>query len=147
MEQNEQQKNYTEYTFGKYIQERRKKLGLTIRDLAQKMGISIAYLCDIENGHRKAPITSKKGKNYMVSFIKYLEINESEISLFYEIAIASRYPCYALTKSQEDSCTDISDYLKSNKKAQAALRLAMELKLSDEEWEAFILHLLEIAPV
>lgn len=144
MKSNEQQKNYNEYSFGKYIHDRRRELGLTIRELAKKMEISVAYLCDIENGHRKAPITSEKGKSYMVNFIKYLKINESEVAIFYEMALATRYLSYKIPIFPNDYCADITDYLKCNKQAQAALRLAMEINLSDEEWQTFITHLLKL---
>jgi transcriptional regulator with XRE-family HTH domain len=46
-----------ELSFGEFILERRKKLDMTGRELANKLSISAVYLCDIEKG-RKAALTS-----------------------------------------------------------------------------------------
>ena len=41
--------------FGEYVKQRREQLGKTMRAFAAEVEISPAYLCDIENGNRKAP--------------------------------------------------------------------------------------------
>ena len=41
--------------FGKYVKQRRESLGKTMRSFAEEVGISPAYLSDIENGHRNPP--------------------------------------------------------------------------------------------
>lgn len=124
---------YDEYSFGKYIRQRREALGFSYRALAAKLEISAAYLCEIESGHKKAPLISKNGKNYMQGFITYLQIPNKDIALFYEMANATRY-----------SFPDIHEYLENNRLARAALRLAKDLNLSDKEWQKIILSILEI---
>ena len=90
MEQFKQQKNYDDNAFGKYVRMRREKLGLSCRQLAKKLGMTPSYLSDIENGIRKAPTRSLKGRDYMAGFIKYLQIRECDVVFFYELALASR---------------------------------------------------------
>ena len=128
----EEVKDYDEYSFGKYIRQRREELGFSCRAFATMMEISAVYLSDIENGHRKAPLKVRNGKDYMKDFVKYLQINENEIELFYEMAAVTR-----------GVASDIQEYLKNNKHAKIALRLAKEVNLSDEEWQCFISYILE----
>ncbi len=40
-------------TVGERIRKHRKKAGMTLRELSEKTGISIGYLCDIEHGRRQ----------------------------------------------------------------------------------------------
>ena len=128
----EQVKDYDEYSFGKYIRRRREALGFSCRAFAIKMQISAVYLCDIENGHRKAPLKVRNGKDHMKDFVKHLRIDEKEIEFFYEMAAATR-----------GVTSDVQEYLKNNRHALIALRLAKEVNLSDEEWQCFISNILE----
>lgn len=128
----EQVKDYDEYSFGKYIRRRREALGFSCRAFAIMMQISAVYLSDIENGHRKAPLKVRNGKDYMKDFVKHLRIDEKEIEFFYEMAAATR-----------GVTSDVQEYLKNNRHAQIALRLAKEVNLSDEEWQCFISNILE----
>lgn len=130
---NEQVKDYDEYSFGHYIRNRREELGFSCRAFANIMQISAVYLSDIERGHRKAPLKSRNGKDYMKNFVKHLQISEDDIVFFYEMAAATR----GITPP------DIQEYLKANRHAQTALRLAKEINSSDEEWQGFISYMLE----
>ena len=125
--------DYDKYSFGNYIRKRREELGISCRQLAIKLEISAAYLSDIELGHRNAPLKTKNGKDYLLSFIQFLQINESELPAFYAMADAARttYP-------------DIEEYLVKNQLARTAVRLAKDIDLSDDEWQNFIAHLQEI---
>ena len=128
----EQVRDYDEYSFGKYIRRRREELGFSCRAFAIMMQISAVYLSDIENGHRKAPLKVRNGKDHMRDFVKHLQINEKEIKFFYEMAAATR-----------GVTSDVQEYLKNNRHAQIALRLAKEFNLSDEKWQCFISKIFE----
>ena len=41
--------------FGEYVKQRRESLGIMMKEFAEKVKISPAYLCDIEKGNRKPP--------------------------------------------------------------------------------------------
>ena len=60
---------YDEYSFGKFIRQRRNELGYSCRALATKLGMSAVYLSDLENGNRKAPVTARSSINYMDALI------------------------------------------------------------------------------
>ena len=62
-----------------------------------------------------------------------MRIDEKEIEFFYEMAAATR----GIT-------SDVLEYLKNNRYAQMALRLAKEVNLSDEEWQCLISNILEV---
>lgn len=47
--------NENEMAFGKFIEERRKALGLTLRGFAAELDIAPAYMSDIEKGRRYPP--------------------------------------------------------------------------------------------
>ena len=140
MDTNKEKTQYDEYAFGKYIRKRRKELGLSCRRLAEMLGMSVVYLSCIELGTRKAPFSTKNGKDYMEDLVLHLRIKKEDISTFYEMAAATR--CTKYTKSTNIS-TDILTYLEANKSAQVALRLAKEVNLSDEEWKIIISHIVE----
>ena len=125
--------DFNKFSFGKFIRKRREELGISCRQLATKLEISVAYLSDIELGYRNAPLKIKNGKDYMLSLIKLLQIAEKDLPTFYAMADATRttYP-------------DIEEYLLKNNLAKTALRLAKNINLSDDEWQIFIAHLHDI---
>ena len=77
---------YTDKTFGQCIRKRREELGLSVRALASKIGMSPVYLSDIERGNRSAPTGANVKKNYMTKLIRELQIGKDEISAFYDMA-------------------------------------------------------------
>lgn len=79
--------HYNKYSFGRYIKQKREKIGISLRSLATELGMTPAYLCDIEKGHRHAPLYNK---NYMIGLIKNLCIDSDEIDMFSLMAIATR---------------------------------------------------------
>ena len=71
--------------FGEYVKQRREQLGKTMRGFAAEVEISPAYLCDIENGNRKAP------ERFLEKFVSALAITEpEEINGFYDLARVRR---------------------------------------------------------
>ena len=124
---------YTDKTFGQCIRKRREELGLSVRALASKIGMSPVYLSDIERGNRSAPTGANVKKNYMSKLIRELQIGKDEISAFYDMAGATK-----------GRYVDISSYLDRNENARLALRLANEGDIPDEEWLKFIAQINEL---
>lgn len=108
--------------FGLYIHERRRTLQLPVRRLSELVGLSPSYLRDIELGNRQAP------KNQLAKLAQALEIPEDELSLFYDLAGASRGYQYE----------DINPYLEHQELARVALRMARDANLDDEVWKRII---------
>lgn len=109
--------------FGQFLENRRKKLGLTLRGLAGELDIAPAYLSDIEKGRRN-PSDEK-----LKAIIKALKFNEEES--FYVLDLAA--------KAKENTVSaDLPDYIMDTDLARVALRRAKEGNLSDEGWNDVI---------
>ena len=70
----QQNKEETPSSFGRFIRQRRQELGYTVRGFARELGITAAYLSDIEKGHRYAP------KIYMLKMRELLQIADADPS-------------------------------------------------------------------
>ena len=106
--------NENEMAFGKFIEERRKALGLTLRGFASELDIAPAYMSDIEKGRRYPP--DKK-------------LNETEKNSMLDLA--------AMAKTKTVS-SDLPEYIMEKDLARVALRRARDGKLSDEGWQEVI---------
>lgn len=111
-----------EHTFGRIIRESREALGMTVRELAGKVGMTAMYLSDIERGNRYAP----KGEK-LENLFKTLQLSEDDRKIFNITAAATR-----------GLYQDINAYLVKQPLARVALRLAEDTELSDEHWQEFI---------
>ena len=117
-----ERKDIDEHTFGKYLRYRREAFNKSVRTLAGELGITAAYLSDIENGNRSAPT------NFLDKIISVLKIPEDEKQAFYDLASATRGFSY----------TDINPYLGQSKAARVALRTARDRNLTDEGWDEIL---------
>lgn len=105
--------------FGEYVKHRREQLGKTMRGLAAEIEISPAYLCDIENGNRKAP------ERFLDRFAKALKITDpDELNAFYDLAGVS----------QNGRHSDINNYIDALPSARMALRTARDRNFTDQDW-------------
>lgn len=105
--------------FGEYVKQRRESLNMTMRDFAEKIQISPAYLCDIEKGNRKPP------EKYLEKFAEVLQITDAEeLNSFYDSA--------GLSKNGQH--TDINNYIDGLPSARMALRTARDRHYTDEDW-------------
>lgn len=109
--------------FGKAIEERRKKLGYTLRGLAGELDIAPAYLSDIEKGRRN-PSDEK-----LKSIIETLKFNDED--KFYILDLAAR-------AKENTVSADLPEYIMDTDLARVALRRAKEGNLSKKDWEDVI---------
>lgn len=112
--------------FGVYLRGRRLEIGMSLRYFSGLLGLTPAYISDIENGNRLAP--TKK----LDEIIKILKIENEEINYFYDLAGCSR-----------ENWSDINEYLAKTPNARRFLRLAKERNLSDEELSSTILNMID----
>ena len=111
--------NNSSLPFGEYVKQRREKLGKTMRGLAAEIEISPAYLCDIENGNRKAP------ERFLDRFVKALKITDpDELNGFYDLAGVR----------QNGRHSDINTYIDALPSARMALRTARDRNFTDQDW-------------
>jgi len=110
--------------FGKFIEQKRKSLGITLRGLAAEIGIVPAFMSDIEKGHRYPP---NKEKLYQLASV--LKLSEEETNTMFDLAAGER---------DNTVSPDLPEYIMSNDKVRAALRLARDSENSDAIWQKVI---------
>ena len=122
--------------FNDYLSQKRQERKLTIRKLALKIGISSAFLCDLESGSRSFPANSKKYPDLLERIIVELELDEKEKEIMIQLAHESML-------ERDKISPEIKGYLQSMPKAQEALRKAAQYGATNEAWELFIKSLEE----
>lgn len=121
-------KSYTIHTFGESIRQRRKQLGLTIRELAKSIGMSPMYLCEVERGNRSAPSGTYSGIDYMSALAEELELTESQKSVFQAMAVITIMKNNRLP----------NNYFKENPSALEFFIMAVEEKWDNEKWKKLV---------
>jgi len=114
--------------FGKFISEKRKAKGITLRRLAAEIGIAPAFMSDIEKGHRYPP-----KKETLDKIVHALNLNEEDINKMFDLAAEEK---------DNTVSPDLPEYIMNNDKVRVALRLARDSDASDETWQK-IIELLE----
>ena len=117
--------------FGRFIKTKRlsDERELTLKDLSDKLGLSLSMLSDIENGRRR-PFDSDK----IEVFCDFLNLTPEDKALMYDLA--------AREKSEIPS--DFEDtlmYSESGKMMRRAIRMTNEGLADEEDWRDFIRRL------
>ena len=110
------------FSFGKFITDKRKKLGITLRGMAAELGIAPAYLSDIEKGRRYPPDMDR-----LIQIAEILKLTEDEKHTMFDLA----------GEGKNTIAPDLPEYIMSSKKVRMALRKAREVA-TDEDWDEFI---------
>lgn len=114
--------------FGEFIKKKRlaDSRELTLKDVADRLGISLTLLSDIEQGRRK-PFGSDK----IEMFCKYLGLSEEELELMYDLA----------AKETRGIPLDIDEtlmYTDSGNIARRLLRMTNAGIIKEDDWREFI---------
>ncbi len=112
--------------FGTFVRNRRTELGISLRDFAECLGITPAYLSDIERGNRKAPT------DHLEQIAILLGLDESEMEFFIDLSGCSH-----------SNWPEINEYLAKNKSARDFVRLARDKGMSGEEFLAAVNKMIE----
>lgn len=121
--------------FGKYISNKRKEKGISLRTMAKDLDISISYLSDLEQGNKMPPNSSKdKYKDLIMGIMEYLEMNDEDTQ------ICLNYADNDLIKKGYVS-NDITNYMEQTPLASVALRKAKDMNYSNDDWEKIIYDL------
>ena len=117
--------------FGDYIKKKRLNdpRELTLKDLSERLGISLSFLCDIENNRRKAFDTDK-----IEIFAAELKLTEEEKAYLYDLAGRDR-------KEIPSDLEDIMMYGEIGQMARLALRKSNAGLADKEDWKRFIQEL------
>lgn len=141
--------------FGEYIKSKRLEKGISLRELASKVGISPSYMSDIEKGRRNAPNKEKVDKIAEVLFY-----SEEEIERLHDLAGLSKNTIstdlssyimesndvrYFLRESKnrdDDNLLNDINYVINNKTVQDIVRAIRIGKYTEEEL-IFLLRLIK----
>lgn len=110
--------------FGKFIEQKRKALGITLRGLAADLGIAPAFMSDIEKGHRYPPNREK-----LYELARLLHLNEDDTNTMFDLAAGEK---------ENTVSPDLPEYIMGNEKARAALRMARDNNASEATWQKVI---------
>lgn len=110
--------------FGKFIERKRKVLGITLRGLAAELEIAPAFMSDIEKGHRYPP-----NKEKLYEMARILRLSEAETNRMFDLAAGER---------DNTVSPDLPEYIMSSVKARTALRIARDRNASDMTWQKVI---------
>ena len=94
--------------------------GISLRKLADEIGVSAPYLSDVERGQRNS-----LSPEHLKKVADVLRLSEDERRTLFDSAAESRGEAVA---------SDVLLYAGEVKTVSAALRKARELNLGDEEW-------------
>ena len=108
---------------GQFIADKRTLCGITCQQLAKRVGISTAYLSQLEHGVRQNP-----DPKVLLNISRALDMSTEETTILFDI--------YEETSGQLPP--DITEYLSGNKTVQQVLRQARDANATAEDWERFI---------
>ena len=97
--------------FGQFISEKRIQRSITISELAEKLGITKAYLSQLENGIRVNPSAV-----LLAQLVDILNMNQSEVNTMYAL----------YSKASGQISPDVTEYVLSNEFVYKALQIALD---------------------
>ena len=114
----------TQYqNFGEFLQRKRTEKQITLRKMAEMIGITAPYLTDIEKARRNPP---EMEKLELISQI--LMLNDEDKTPMYDLA----------GKKRNSVAPDLPDYIMEHDYVSAALRTARDLDASEADWLKFV---------
>jgi len=108
--------------FGAFLKDRRNEHEISIRPMAERVGISAGHYCDIESGRR-----SPADREFLDAVVGILNLNSEDKQTLYDL----------WGKARSASPPDLTEYINESKAARIALRIAKE-KASDADWQRFV---------
>lgn len=113
-------------TFGTFVCNKRKVQGITQKQIADALGVSTVYICDIEKNRRYPPTNG----GLLEKLAAVLNISDNDIPIYYDLA------------GKNKGCVppDIADYVMSTDIVREAIRKAKN-KATDKDWQQFITFL------
>ena len=121
--------------YGQFIRSKRitDSRELTLKDIAEELGVSVSFVSDVEQGRRK-PYDEEKTEK----LIEFLKFTEEDIALMYDLAARenSRIP---------RDLDDIMMYTEAGEMARFALRMTKKGVIDDGDWKRFIHQLAQDA--
>lgn len=111
--------------FSRFLKEKRRQREITVRDMADKSGVSAGYYSDIESGRRNPP-----DREILDKMMDILTLSEGDRFIFYDLA----------GKARSEAPPDLSEYINEYEEVRVALRLAKDTG-DARVWNKFINYL------
>lgn len=117
--------------YGQFLRYKRISDGreLTLKDIAEELGVSVSFVSDVEQGRRKPYDEVKTQK-----LIEFLKLSEEEVALMYDLAAKEN------SKIPRD-LDDIMMYTEAGEMARFALRMTKKGVINDDDWKQFIRYI------
>ena len=110
-------------SFGEFLQKKRLENEITLRKMAELIGITAPYLTDIEKDRRNPPEIQKLDK-----IAEILSLTEEEKAVMFDLA----------GKQRNSVAPDLPDYIMKRDYVAAALRTARDLDADEDDWQKFV---------
>ena len=115
--------NMNDQNFGEFLQAKREQQKITLRQLAEKLGVSAPFLSDVEKGRRNSLDMDK------LSLLKQiLNLSDEEYETMLNLA----------GKQRKTVAPDLPEYIMERDYVSAALRTARDLDAGEAEWQRFV---------
>ena len=118
----------TALRFGDYIAQKRLVKNISLRKMAEMVGLSAPYWSDIEKNRKKAPSLDK-----LELIATILCLTEQEKAEMLDLAGEGR----------DTVGPDIPQYIKENDYVAAALRTVRDLGADKDDWDKFVADLIK----
>ena len=117
--------------YGQFLRSKRVSDGreLTLKDVAEELGVSVSFVSDVEQGRRKPYDEAKTQK-----LIEFLKLSEDDVALMYDLAAKEN------SKIPRD-LDDIMMYTEAGEMARFALRMTKKGIINDDDWKQFIRYI------
>jgi len=109
--------------FGEFIAQKRVQMGITLRDMASRLGLTAPYLSDVEKDRRN-PFDMDK----LTQLASILALTPEENTQMLDLA----------GKKRNSVAPDLPGYIMERDYVSAALRTARDLNAGEEEWLRFV---------
>ena len=110
-------------TFGEFIAQKRIEKGITLRDMASRLGVTAPYLSDVEKDRRN-PFDMDK----LTLLATILQLSPEENAQMLDL----------VGKKRNSVAPDLPEYIMERDYVSAALRTARDLNAGEEDWLRFV---------
>ena len=115
--------NMNEQNFGEFLQNKREDKGITLRRMAEMLGVSAPFLSDVEKGRRNSLDMDK-----LALLKQILNLSDDEYQTMLNLA----------GKQRKTVAPDLPEYIMDRDYVSAALRTARDLDAGEAEWQRFV---------
>ena len=109
--------------FGEFLQNKREDKGITLRRMAEMLGVSAPFLSDVEKGRRNSLDMDK-----LALLKQILNLSDDEYQTMLNLA----------GKQRKTVAPDLPEYIMDRDYVSAALRTARDLDAGEAEWQRFV---------